>query len=67
MPRTELLTDWQLRVIQERDQLAERLRKLEAYLITQPAIYPRDLELLREQAEHMGRYLVVLGIRISHF
>jgi hypothetical protein len=61
--------EWQQRVFTERDELKERLLKLEDYLHTEAsyAIDQRDRNLLVSQRHHMILYLHVLDMRIARF
>lgn len=58
----------QQRVVVERDELADRLAKLEAFL-NRPdfgaIVTPAEQPLLRAQAMHMRHYLAVLNGRIA--
>jgi hypothetical protein len=55
---------WQERLIEERDQLAKRLEKLDTFL-WRKNIPTR--ETLQDQRLHMRRYLGVLNLRIAQF
>lgn len=66
----------QQRVVQERDELQERLQKLNAFLETQDAhrdsdirnrVGEEELGRLREQSRVMGHLLLILNDRIAHF
>lgn len=60
--------DWKDRVLLEREDLAERLTKLKAFLATPPeGLPPVDETLLRDQANAMDEYLQVLDDRIERF
>lgn len=60
---------WQQRVVDEREQLQERLQKLQAFLLTD--IFHRlsvvDKTILKSQAAGMQFYLDMLNLRISRF
>jgi proline racemase len=66
----------QQRVIDERDQLAERLDKLRAFITLQPqggtvsifdSLDKAEREDLRSQARHMREYKAILDRRIARF
>ena len=61
--------DWQQRVIEERDQLQERLTKLQAFVVT-PAFKSLpwvERSRLISQKAAMTEYLDILGERIEAF
>lgn len=63
------LAPHQQRVVDERDELADRLSKLTAFFAT-PIFAGLDVAermRLRTQAHHMGGYLAVLGSRVEAF
>lgn len=57
------------RVIAEKDELREKLIKLDEFMHTDTFgdLYQTDQELLMEQREHMANYLEVLHLRIERF
>lgn len=59
--------DWQTRVRQERDALAEKCEKLKVYLMQGADIDALDLALLHQQYEAMSTYCEILDDRISRF
>lgn len=64
------MQDWQQRVVEERDQLKERLGKLRAFIDNNPAFAALDVAeriRLRDQRWHMCQYLVVLDKRVAAF
>ena len=61
------LNEWQARVIEERNELVEKTRKLLDYLRTEPQLEPKDLELLNQQVQAMKFYLQVLTERSVYF
>ncbi len=69
-PGQSALQPHQQRVIEERDQLAERLGKLNLFIMNNPA-YKRlddyDQMTLVSQASVMGMYLMLLEERIRRF
>lgn len=64
------LASFKQRVIDEHNELAERIAKLETFLAAQrvnPTIQPEDLGLLREQHHWMVAYRDTLSRRIARF
>lgn len=67
------MKDWQQRVVFERQQLLERVQKLEAFLAkfekgeNPQSLSVEDLFLLRLQLSTMTQYLSVLDKRIENF
>ena len=63
------LPDWQQRVVDERDQLKERLEKLRAFFKTAQfeKLDEDGQRVMRQQAVFMGEYLSILDYRISKF
>lgn len=63
------LPDWQQRVVDERDQLDDRLQKLRAFFKTPQfeKLPEDDQRVLRQQSVFMGEYLSILEYRISKF
>ena len=63
--------DWQIRVVEERYELSEKLGKLEKFLaLGCPAgdqISPEEQALLRKQGEAMERLVRILDRRIALF
>lgn len=59
--------DFMFRLQNERDELAERCQKLEAFLLTDKfnQLDAKNKELLREQLYVMGKYLSVLNARLD--
>lgn len=59
--------DFMIRLQNERDELAERYEKLEAFLSTEKfnQLDAQNKELLREQLYVMGKYLSVLNARLD--
>jgi len=75
-PRKPGMLPHQQRVIDERDQLAERLDKLRAFITLQPqggtvsifdSLDKAEREDLRSQARHMREYKAILDRRIARF
>jgi hypothetical protein len=59
---------WQQRVLDERDELGQRLLKLREFLATANLHLPEvERQDLNDQATHMGGYLVILDRRIARF
>jgi hypothetical protein len=60
---------YQARVIMERIQLADKVNKLEDFILSEgfQAINGEEQELLTQQLEHMAMYLRVLNIRVQAF
>ena len=60
---------YQQRVVDEHRELAERLEKLAAFLVTNTFADLPDVErsLLEAQSAHMRAYLTVLEVRIQGF
>lgn len=67
------MEDWQQRVVKERDELAERIAKLDQFLnrfdsgTSDLVIDDENYYLLKLQRATMSRYLVILNIRIDKF
>ena len=61
------LPDWQQRVLEERDELASRLAKLNAYLAKRDYVSQSALNALQKQQAAMGMYLSALDDRIAEF
>ncbi len=63
------LQPWQERVVEEKEQLAERLEKLNAFLVTEKclALPFEERTLLARQALVMAQYLDILLDRIEVF
>lgn len=62
------MTEWQDRVVKERDDLYVKVLKLEEFLGKDPVeVSKYDLSLLKEQLGHMREYYRVLGERIMRF
>ena len=63
------LQPWQERVVEEKEQLAERLEKLNAFLVSQACLSLPFEErcLLARQALTMTQYLDILLDRIARF
>jgi hypothetical protein len=63
------LEDWQIRVIDERTALDDKILKLGMFLnsVEYGELLSLDRELLRSQHEIMGLYTDVLGKRIERF
>ena len=61
------LQPWQERVVEEKEQLAERLEKLSAFLVSQACLSLPFEErcLLARQAQTMAQYLDILLDRIA--
>ena len=75
-PRNPGMLPHQQRVIDERDQLAERLDKLRAFIKHEPgdgtlsifnSLDQAERDDLRAQAHHMGEYKAILNRRIYRF
>lgn len=64
-----LLRDWQVRVIDEKNELDARISKLTSFALTEAflTLSRADQELLTEQRQHMLGYSTVLGVRIARF
>lgn len=62
-------TDWQSRVIAERDDLHLKIEKLTEFLLTPASnsISTEDRDLLLDQRNHMFLYHAVLNKRIARF
>ena len=60
-------TRWQDRVIAEEKELAEKIERLHAFLLSDPQIDDAEAGLLRQQLECMPPYLAVLRKRIKEF
>lgn len=61
------LNTWQARVIEERNELVEKTRKLIDFLRTDPQIESKDIELLTQQVQAMKFYIAVLTERSVYF
>lgn len=63
------LADWQVRVVEERDVLEEKLQEHVAFIGTGPfnELAPEDRNLLLQQKEAMTWYSDVLKLRIGRF
>ena len=62
------MTDWQERVVAEKDELAEKIDKLDVFLVGRGASLGEDeLSLLQDQRTAMGHYLHALEARIATF
>jgi hypothetical protein len=59
--------DWRQRVVNERDELADRLARLDGFLLSSNRADVLDCGLLEEQRVHMRAYLGVLDQRIEAF
>ena len=61
------MNDFEKRLVEERDQLEERLEKLNAFMITDGfgKIKVRQQQLLTNQAAYMTKYLTTLNLRIE--
>lgn len=61
--------DWQQRVVEERDELAQKIAKLAAFMCG--AAFTKQEEgsrnLLHNQLNHMNAYLCILDARIDRF
>lgn len=68
--KNEIRAEYQRRVIGERDVLADRLTRLDAF-ITRPSVFGElpewDQSLLRAQHGAMTAYLQILELRIARF
>jgi len=64
-----MLQPHELRVVEERRELAEKCDKLCAFNLTQmyDDLQPETRQLLADQLTHMSRYLKVLDARIAQF
>lgn len=69
MSQEKEYTDFQIRVIQERHELEEKLIKLKAFMESEffKTLSEVSQGLLTEQAVHMDGYLKVLDARIELF
>jgi len=61
------MDDYKDRVRQERDELAEKVRKLSDFLSCNPPVDALELGLLHNQLSVMQPYLEILDDRISRF
>lgn len=67
------MKNWQARVVKERDELAERMAKLDEFLnifdsgTSDLVIDDENYYLLKLQRANMSRYLVILNMRIDKF
>lgn len=61
------MEDWQQRVVEERDQLGEKIDKLKAFLDNNNKIDEFDFEILDLQLSIMQSYAAILNSRISRF
>ena len=61
------MEDWQKRVVEERDQLKEKIDKLEKFLDAPNSLDAYNTSTLTEQKKHMVNYYVVLNARIGLF
>lgn len=64
------MLDWQLRVVEEHDELCERLSRLSAFISDDPTFSALDTpqqHLLRRQRNAMAGYQAVLAARIETF
>lgn len=63
------MQDWQQRVIDERDELDQKLIKLQNFLVSSATdrLSETDLGLLKHQAQLMLEYTAVLPKRIERF
>lgn len=60
---------WQVRLIEERDQLRLRFEKLDDFMLTDTflALPKADIDLIHDQHEAMSDYLDAVEARITHF
>jgi hypothetical protein len=58
---------WQIRVLEERDELVAKTQKLIEFLRTEPQIETKELELLNQQVQAMKFYLQTLTERTVYF
>lgn len=61
------LNDWQAKVVEERNELVEKARKLVDFLRSEPLIEQKDLELLNQQVQAMKFYIQTLTERTVYF
>lgn len=61
------MEDWQQRVVEERDQLGEKIDKLKIFLDNNNKIDEFDFEILDLQLSIMQSYAAILNSRISRF
>lgn len=61
------LNDWQAQVVEERNELVEKARKLVDFLRSEPLIEQKDLELLNQQVQAMKFYIQTLTERTVYF
>jgi hypothetical protein len=60
------LTDWQRRVREEHDELERKYNRLQWFILDKAdTVEHRELQLLKDQAEAMHQYLLVLKARID--
>lgn len=59
--------DWLERLIEERDELREKVTKLNTFLMSDKVknITKKQLELLKQQEQYMFNYLHILNLRIE--
>lgn len=64
-----VLQDWQVRVVNEQEELEHKINKLKDYLETDSfnALPEEDKNLLRQQRAAMQTYSCILGWRIQRF
>lgn len=64
-----MLTEWQVRLIEERSELDVRVAKLHNWIIDSSTNYHSllegDKELLRRQLHHMSEYAAILRQRVD--
>lgn len=61
------LNEWQARVIEERNELVEKARKLVDFLRSEPLLEQKDAELLNQQVQAMKFYIQTLTERTVYF
>lgn len=61
------LNEWQARVVEERNELVEKARKLVDFLRSEPLLEQKDAELLNQQIQAMKFYIQTLTERTVYF
>lgn len=61
------LNEWQARVVEERNELVEKARKLVDFLRSEPLLEQKDAELLNQQVQAMKFYIQTLTERTVYF
>jgi len=61
------LNEWQAQIVEERNELVEKARKLVDFLRTEPLLEPKDAELLNQQVQAMKFLIQTLTERTVYF